>query len=107
MSSRTASWWWLSSSCPVGLPSCGRGYGRDPEEPASAVRPSLRLELAAALAVGIMLAAVPLLIPCNITCFNLEILSFFYVARCVGLYFLGGFAGYLSFFFFFKQETAY
>ncbi|HEX9532998.1 MAG TPA: branched-chain amino acid ABC transporter permease [bacterium] len=61
------------------------------------MRPSLRLELAAALAVGILLAAVPLLIPGNITLLNLGILTFLYVAQGVAWNILGGFAGYVSF----------
>jgi branched-chain amino acid transport system permease protein len=61
------------------------------------VRPSLRLELVAALAVGILLATIPLLIPGNITLLNLGILTFLYVAQGVAWNILGGFAGYVSF----------
>lgn len=55
------------------------------------------MELVAALAVGILLAAVPLLIPGNITLLNLGILTFLYVAQGVAWNILGGFAGYVSF----------
>ncbi len=61
------------------------------------MRPSLRLELVAAFAVGILLAAVPVLIPGNITLLNLGILTFLYVAQGVAWNILGGFAGYVSF----------
>jgi branched-chain amino acid transport system permease protein len=61
------------------------------------VRSSLRLELGAALAVGLLLAAVPLLIPGNITLLNLGILTFLFVAQGVAWNILGGFAGYVSF----------
>lgn len=61
------------------------------------MRPSLRLELVAALAVGILLATIPLLIPGNITLLNLGILTFLYVAQGVAWNILGGFAGYVSF----------
>jgi branched-chain amino acid transport system permease protein len=61
------------------------------------VRPSPRLELVAALVVGLLLAALPVLAPGNITLLNLGILTFLYVAQGVAWNILGGFAGYVSF----------
>lgn len=61
------------------------------------MKSSFRLELGAAFVVGILLAAVPLLIPGNITLLNLGILTFLFVAQGVSWNILGGFAGYVSF----------
>jgi branched-chain amino acid transport system permease protein len=56
-----------------------------------------RISVLPGVAIGLMLAMVPVLAPRNITLINLGFLTFLFVAQGVAWNILGGFAGYVSF----------
>src|SRR5579864_5468751 len=55
-----------------------------------------RISVLPGVAIGLMLAMVPVLAPRNITLINLGFLTFLFVAQGVAWNILGGFAGYVS-----------
>jgi branched-chain amino acid transport system permease protein len=59
--------------------------------------PRARIAVVPALAVGVMLALIPVVAPRNITLLNLGFLTFLFVAQGVAWNILGGYAGYVSF----------